>query len=198
MTLVLGLTGSIGTGKSTAAAFFKQRGYPVIDADWGARLIVEPGTVGLKKIQAAFGADITYANGVLKRDKLGTLIFQDEPSRRKLDAIMQPLIRDWLITEKKRLIADAPKLIVMDIPLLFEHHLQDLVDMIMVIYVNEDTQIQRLMARNDLNEEAAMDRVFSQMRIDQKADLADIVMDNSEDIAYLNRQLEAWCLFNGF
>lgn len=198
MTLILGLTGSIATGKSSAARVFQEKGFPVISADEGARRLVEPPSPALDKIRTIFGEEFLFENGRLNREKLAALIFRHEKARKQLDQLMQPLLRQWLIKERTLAKVNQPPLVVMDIPLLYEKNLQDLVDQVMVVYTRETFQLERLMARDHLARKEALERIFSQINIERKVEWADIVIDNNEDEAYLRRQIEAWILFNGY
>lgn len=198
MSHILGLTGSIATGKSTASKFFKEAGFPVVDADYGARIVVEPGEPGLEAIKSHFGEDIVFPNGVLDRKKLGKIIFADERERVKLDELLRQPIRDWLEGQKQKYIAEGHELIVMDIPLLYEGKYVDTCDQVMVIYVSETIQLDRLMSRDDLTSVEAFQRMTSQVSIERKALMADIVIDNSGSVADTWQQLEAWVGISGF
>lgn len=198
MSHILGLTGGIATGKSTASKFFKQEGFPVVDADYGARMVVEPGEPGLEAIKAHFGADIVFPNGVLDRKKLGAIIFENPSQREQLNGLLRQPIRDWLNKEKEKYIAEGHELIIMDVPLLFESKSEDQCDDIMVIYVSETMQLDRLMARDGLNSVDAFKRMTSQMSIERKANMADFVIDNSGTIEETYQQLAAWLGIFGY
>ena len=115
--LVVGLTGGIASGKSTAAAFFRARGVPVIDADQVARDVVAPGTPGLAAVAAAFGPGVLQADGTLDRKRLRELVFADPTQRRRLEAILHPLIRDEI---RARLAKASGPYCILDVPLLIE------------------------------------------------------------------------------
>lgn len=198
MSHILGLTGSIATGKSTASKFFKKAGFPVIDADYGARVVVEPGQPGLESVKAHFGEDIVFPNGVLDRKKLGQIIFSDDKEREKLNELLRQPIRDWLNSQKDKYEAEGHELIVMDIPLLFEGNFADACDQVMVIYVSETIQLDRLIQRDNLTSVEAFQRMTCQMSIERKAMMADVVIDNSGSIANTEQQLDAWIGISGF
>lgn len=198
MSHILGLTGSIATGKSTASKFFKAAGFPVIDADYGARVVVEPGQPGLEAVKAHFGEDIVFPNGVLDRKKLGQIIFSDDKEREKLNELLRQPIRDWMESQREKYEAEGHELIIMDIPLLYEGGYVDACDQVMVIYVSETVQLDRLMNRDKLTSVEAFKRMTSQISIERKAMMADVVIDNSGTIADTHQQLAAWIGISGF
>ncbi|MGM0147792.1 dephospho-CoA kinase [Enterococcus sp. AZ147] len=194
---VLGLTGGIATGKSTAAAIFQQYGFPVIDADIVAREVVEPDTPGLQALVQAFGKEILQQDGQLDRAKLGQLIFGSVTAREQLNQVLDPFIRGRIteeIIEKK---AQYP-LIVVDIPLLFEGQYDTHMDAVAVVYIPESQQIERLMVRNQLSKQEAEQRVKSQLSIEEKKQRADIVFDNRQTKEDLSAEIKKWLLLNRF
>lgn len=192
MSTVLGITGGIATGKSTAMAYFEQKGLPVIYADQGARKVVEPKSRGLKKIEEVFGSEVLSPDGTLNRKKLGEIIFSDPEKREQLNQILRKDIRAWIEKEIQDHKATQANLIVVEIPLLYEENYEEMVDQVMVIYTNEDSQKERLMKRNQLTEKEAMERIRSQWPIDQKRKLADVVIDNQQTVKETYEQLEDW------
>lgn len=192
MSYILGLTGSIATGKSTVAKLFLSAGIPVVDADLGARAVVLPGAPGLTDIIKHFGEAYLLPDGTLDRKRLGALIFSDRKKRAELDALLHGRIRQWIQAEKERYINAGHELIVLDIPLLFEGGFQDSCDAVMVVYVPEELQLQRLMSRNHLEEKEAVQRVQSQLSIEKKKKLADFVIDNSGTIEETEKQVKEW------
>ncbi|NJP37023.1 dephospho-CoA kinase [Alkalicoccus luteus] len=173
----LGLTGSIATGKSTAAGFFREEGCPVIDADIIAREVVQPGTPALNEIKAAFGSSVIAADGTLDREKLGSVVFSDPAKREQLNAIVHPVIRRAMKQQADEAEAEH-EIVVLDIPLLFENELFYLVDKTAVVYVPEKTQLERLMKRNGYSEQEARSRMESQLSIEEKKKRADFVIAN--------------------
>lgn len=198
MSHILGLTGGIATGKSTASRYFKEAGFPVVDADYGARMVVEPGQAGLEAVKAYFGDDIVFPNGVLDRKKLAGIIFSDDQERTKLNDILREPISNWLTAEKDKYVAEGHELVVMDIPLLFEGDYQSQCDEILVVYVPETIQLERLMNRDHLNSVEAFQRMMSQISIERKAMMADVVIDNSDTIENTHQQLAAWLGIKGY
>lgn len=168
MSYILGLTGSIATGKSTVAKLFLSAGIPVVDADLGARAVVLPGAPGLADIIEHFGEAYLLSDGTLDRKRLGALIFSDREKRKELDVLLKERINDWIQAEKERYISEGHKLIVLDIPLLYEGGYEDSCDAVMVVYVPEELQVQRLMSRNHLDADEAARRMQSQLSIEKK------------------------------
>jgi dephospho-CoA kinase len=189
MSLVIGLTGGIASGKSTVSAMFTDMGIPVIDADIEARLAVEPGEKAYNDIVSHFGTDILEDDRTINRPKLGEIIFNNEEKRLLLNSIVHPAVRERMAQKRKQAEAADEKAVVLDIPLLFESKLTELVEKIIVVYVDEQTQLERLMKRNGFSEEEASARIKSQMPLKDKVSLADAVIDNSGSIEQSKQQL---------
>lgn len=185
----IGLTGSVATGKSTVSNMIQHAGIPLVDADIAARKVVEPGTEGLKEIVAYFGEEILLADGTLDRAKLGELIFKDKEKREKLNEITHPRVKDYMLEARERFFRAGEELVFFDIPLLFESHLESLVDQIVVVWTTPETELKRLMERNNLTKEEALRRIESQMGIDEKARKADFVIDNNESLEKTQKQV---------
>lgn len=185
----IGLTGSVATGKSTVSNMIQQAGIPLVDADIAARKVVEPGTEGLKEIVAYFGEEILLADGTLDRAKLGEIIFKDKEKREKLNEITHPRVKDYMLEARERFFRAGEELVFFDIPLLFESHLESLVDQIVVVWTTPETELKRLMERNNLTKEDALRRIESQMGIDEKARKADFVIDNNEFLEKTQKQV---------
>lgn len=198
MAYVLGLTGGIATGKSTVSRLFLTHNIPVVDADVGARIVIEPGTEALKKVQNLFGEEILLANGELNRKKLGELIFSDHLKRKQLNECLSYYIREWILSEKDRLITSGHELIVLDIPLLFEAGYNKDVDEIMVVAVDKETQLTRLMKRNELSQAEAIQRIESQMELSEKVAQADYIIYNNGTLEDTVRQVEEWLISKGY
>lgn len=188
---VLGLTGGIATGKSTAAAIFSNHGIPIVDGDIIAREVVAPKSEGLLALVSVFGDVILQKNGTLDRKALGQIVFNSAEERKKMDRLLDPFIRT-AITEKIEQLKTEYPLVVADIPLLYEGHYEQLMDAVAVVYLPESIQIQRLMKRNHLSLEEAKQRVSSQLSIEEKKALADIVFDNSGSKEMLEAQIKNW------
>lgn len=188
---VLGLTGGIATGKSTAAAIFSNHGIPIVDGDIIAREVVTPKSEGLLALVSVFGDVILQKNGTLDRKALGQIVFNSAEERKKMDRLLDPFIRTAITEQIEQLKTEYP-LVVADIPLLYEGHYEQLMDAVAVVYLPESIQIQRLMKRNHLSLEEAKQRVISQLSIEEKKALADIVFDNSGSKEMLEAQIKNW------
>lgn len=187
--MIIGLTGSIASGKSTVANMLKANGLPIVDADLVAREVVEPGTPVLKKIAEVFGQDILTDDGNLNRGKLGSLIFHDETKRKMLNDIIHPAIRQEMLRRRDEYIAKGEKTVIMDIPLLFESKLQHFVEKILVVSVTEEIQLKRLMDRNQLSKEEALARISTQLPLSIKEQGADAVVYNNSTFEETEKQL---------
>lgn len=188
--MIIGLTGSIASGKSTVAKMLEGYHLPIVDADLVARQVVEPGTETLVKIAEAFGEDVIKKDGSMDREKVGSIIFHEPAKRKMLNDIIHPAIRVEMVRQRDEFLEQGAPHVVMDIPLLFESKLQHFVDKILVVSVKEGVQLERLMKRNDLSEEEARARIASQLPMSVKEQGADAVIYNNEDIGATARQLE--------
>ncbi|WP_297991200.1 dephospho-CoA kinase [Anoxybacillus sp.] len=191
--LTIGLTGGIASGKSTVAAMFRDLHIPVIDADEIAHRVTAVDGEAYGPIVETFGRDILDANGAIDRRKLGAIVFSDEQKRNELNAIVHPLVRKHMLQQKEQYAKQAKKAVVLDIPLLFESKLEHLVDRILVVYVDEQTQLRRLCERNGFSVEEAWARMKAQMPLEEKRKKADAIIDNNGTIEETKRQLRA-CL----
>lgn len=191
MSVVIGLTGSIGTGKSTISKMFTDRGIPVVDADLIAREVVKPDAAAYTDIVATFGEGILLADGRLDRKALGNIVFADEAQRLQLNEIVHPAIRTEMIRQRDEYVEKNHAYVVMDIPLLFESKLTKFVDKVMVVFVDPDVQVARITARDNSSTEEAKQRIASQIPVAEKVKLADAVIDNNGTIAESAAQLAA-------
>ncbi len=190
MTLVIGLTGGIASGKSTVSQMIKEKGIRVVDADIIAKEAVSKGSAALHQIVQTFGEEVLLPNGELNRQQLGAIIFSDEEKRKKLNAIVHPEVRKEMLEQRDEGVSNNETFVVLDIPLLFESKLEGLVDRIIVVYTTPDLQLSRLMNRNDLSEEEALKRIHSQQPLEEKCQKADRVIENTKDLAFMRKQLE--------
>lgn len=175
----IGLTGGIASGKSTVLTYFKDKGIPYIDADIVAREIVEPGTEGLKAIVDTFGSNVLHADGTLNREALGAIVFHNEEKRQLLNSCLKTHIRNRIMELTSQYEQGNTPILIYDIPLLIEGEWYTMMDEVWLVYVNEMTQIERLMSRNGYTREDALARINSQMRLDDKRAYADIIVDNN-------------------
>ncbi|MDG0766487.1 dephospho-CoA kinase [Bacillus halotolerans] len=190
MTLVIGLTGGIASGKSTVANMLIDKGITVIDADIIAKQAVEIGMPAYRQIIDEFGEDILLENGDIDRRKLGALVFTNEQKRLALNSIVHPAVREEMLKRRDESIANQGTFVVLDIPLLFESKLESLVDKIIVVSVTKELQLERLTKRNQLTVEEALSRIRSQMPLEEKVSRADNVIDNSGTLEETKQQLE--------
>lgn len=187
--MIIGLTGSIASGKSTVAKMLEKYRFPIVDADQVARLVVEPGEPALTEIVAAFGEEILLEDGSLNRKKLGDLIFHDPSKRAILNGIIHPAIRKEMLRQRDEWLNNGAKVVIMDIPLLFESKLQHFVEKILVVSLSEEKQLERLMERNQLSEEEARARISSQLPLSVKEEGADAVIYNESTLEKTEQQL---------
>jgi dephospho-CoA kinase len=173
----VGLTGGVASGKSTVAALLRELGAVVVDSDVLAREVVEPGTPGLAAVVEAFGPGVLTADGALDRPALGAVVFGDEAARRRLEAILHPLIR----ARAAELEAAAPEgtVVVHDIPLLVETGQADRFDAVLVVDVPVETQVERMVRDRGMSREDALARVAAQADREQRLAAATHVVDNT-------------------
>jgi len=188
--LVVGLTGSVATGKSTVAAMFAARGAAVVDADRIAHALQEPGGSCYREIVEAFGTGMLDASGRIDRRRLADRIFADPAERRRLEGIMHPAVRAACEGEIRAAEASGRSVCVVEAALILEAGRRDRFDKIVVVSATEENQIDRLMRTRGLTEAGARERIFSQWTSATKAALADFVIDNSGDLAATEEQVE--------
>ncbi|MDQ6418389.1 dephospho-CoA kinase [Paenibacillus sp. LHD-117] len=189
--MIIGLTGGIASGKSTVSRMLAERGAALVDADAVAREVVQPGEAVLEAISSLFGQAVIQEDGTLNRKALGDIVFRDKAMLEKLEGITHPAIRARMReTIRRHAEADPKRLVVADIPLLYETKQAHLYKGVMVVYVPASVQVQRLMERNGMEREEAERRVSLQMDIEEKRGLADWVIDNSGTIEETNKQIE--------
>ena len=193
---VIGLTGGIASGKTTVSNLFKISGVPVIDADLVARQVVEKGTVGLSALVNRFGEAILNTDGTLNRTELGKRMFSEEAIRSEVNDILQPIIRQEIISRMQAYKDQGKTLIVLDVPLLFEMHYENLCDDIIVVAVSVETQIARMEKRNGYTRQEALERIQSQMPLEEKVKRATIVWSNEGTLQELEQKVQQWLLEN--
>ena len=192
MTYILGLTGGIASGKSTVSAYLAQNGALIIDADLIARQVVAKKSSGLKQIVAKFGGEILTASGELDRKKLGKLVFSNKDLLKALTDITGPLIRAEILREIQAAKKAQVKLVVLDIPLLFETGYQTLCDKVMVVTIPSKLQLERVMKRDNLSAAEARKRIANQLPASKRNELADVLIDNSKSVAETYQQVLKW------
>ncbi|KAG6535604.1 dephospho-CoA kinase-like [Zingiber officinale] len=187
---MVGLTGGIACGKSTISNLFKSEGLPVVDADVVARDVVRKGTGGWKKVVKAFGNDILLENGEIDRARLGQIVFTDPTKRQLLNRLLAPYISFGIFWEVLKLWIKGSKVIILDIPLLFEAKMDRRTSPIIVVWVDPETQVSRLTARDGISVEEARNKINAQMALDLKRKKADITIDNSGTIEETRLQFQ--------
>ncbi len=196
MTSVVGLTGGIGSGKSTVAGMLEKLGATVIDADAIVHELQQPGAPLLEEIAAAFGPEVIDAHGALDREALGAIVFRDPEARQTLNRIVHPKLGAEVAPRLARARQAGVPLVVLDIPLLFEGRRAGSggasamhFDVTVVVWVPREIQIERQLLREDYDRDEAERRIDAQMPLDEKRALADLVIDNSGSLADTERQV---------
>ena len=189
MTRRIALTGSIATGKSHVRAQFEALGVPTIDADALARKAVAPGTPGLAAVTARFGPHILEPSGALDRAKLAAVVFADTQARRDLEQIVHPIVRSAIDEWFASIDPVRDPFAVADIPLLYETGRDRDFEAVVVAACDPETQLRRVMTRDNLTEEAAALRISAQLPIDQKVRWADYVVRTDGTFEETNRQV---------
>ncbi|MCK5818632.1 MAG: dephospho-CoA kinase [Psychromonas sp.] len=176
MTLIIGLTGGIGCGKSTVSALFEKRGVDIIDADKVARLVVEKGNPALLKIADHFGAEVLI-DGCLNRPRLRQIIFSDNKQKVWLNKLLHPLIRTEMLAQLKNSKSDY---VLLEAPLLIENKLTDFCDHVLVVDVSEKLQLSRACHRDGMDVDSIKSIIQSQMTRQARLQNADFVIENSD------------------
>ncbi|KMS98511.1 hypothetical protein BVRB_4g092040 [Beta vulgaris subsp. vulgaris] len=187
---IVGLTGGIASGKSTVSNLFKAQGIPIVDADIVARDALKKGTGGWKKVVEAFGNDILQPDGEVDRPKLGRIVFSNPDKRQLLNRLLAPYISSGIFKEILKLWLKGHKVIVLDVPLLFEAKMDKWTKPIIVVWVDRETQLKRLVSRDRITDEEADNKINAQMPMDSKRSKADIVIDNTGSLDDLNGQFQ--------
>lgn len=183
---IIGITGSIATGKSTVTKYLLDKGYTVIDSDKIAYDALTIDEECMNKVKALF--DCEDAKGNIDRKKLGTIIFQDKIAKKRLEDIVHPYVIQQMRKDIEKHKQEAK--IFLDIPLLYEANLEYLCNKVVVVYVPENIQMKRLMNRDAIDEKYARTIINNQIHIEEKKVRADIVIDNSKDIEHLYQEIK--------
>ena len=186
----IGLTGGIGSGKSTVGQMLTDAGYTLVDADRIAHEIVEKGTTGLKAVAHAFGSEVLTADGELDRPKLGRMVFGDPLRLQKLESILHPLIRQKVVDTKVQLQDQGVKIAFYDVPLLFEKNIQGQFSAIVVVDCTPEQQFERTKKRSSqLSDGEIQMRLASQIPLAKKTAQADFVVHNDGDLVKLKSEV---------
>lgn len=188
---VIGLTGGIACGKSTVSSMLAELGAAVIDADTIAREITKKGTPVWRRIKGIFGDEYLLPDGEIDRKKLGELVFANPEALKMLNSVTHPAIKQQVLSEIDRLKSTGSyKAVVVDAALLIEAGWCDMVDEVWLVVADRETQVERLMKRNGLTRQQALNRINGQMDQDTKKRYADRIIDNSRDVEHTRKQVE--------
>jgi len=193
MALIVGLTGGIVVGKSTVASMFKDLGAKIIDADKLGHSVILPYSPAWGKIIRLFKKDILRNDLTIDREKLGKIVFTNQTLLKKLNEITHPEIIKLIKKEinlAKNKTHSQEKILIIDAALIYEAKIDRLMDKIIVVYINEDEQVKRLVKRDNLSKEEALQRIKSQMPMKEKVKIADYVIDNSGSLDKTKKQVE--------
>jgi dephospho-CoA kinase len=186
-----GLTGGIGSGKSEVSRRLAAHGAVIIDADVAARAVVAPGSPGLAQVTEAFGTGVLGPDGALDRNRLGAIVFADPASRTTLNAIVHPLVGQWMRTAEQAAVAAAGDglIVVHDVPLLAENRRARDFDLVIVVDVPPELQLERLVSQRGMTPGQARARMAAQATREQRLAIADLVIDNSGSLTDLDRRV---------
>ncbi|MEV8631533.1 dephospho-CoA kinase [Streptosporangium sp. NPDC051023] len=187
----VGLTGGIGSGKSEVSRRLSARGAVVIDADKVAREVVEPGTEGLERIIALFGAEVLREDGSLDRERLGSIVFADSDKLASLNAVVHPLVGARVAELQRQ--ADEDAIVVYDVPLLVENNLAPMYDVVVVVDAADEVRLDRLVRLRGMAEGDARARLAAQASREDRLKIADIVVPNEGSLEELEARVdELW------
>jgi dephospho-CoA kinase len=187
--LLVGLTGGIGSGKSTVARMLEKRGAVVFDADVLAREAVEPGTPGHAAVIERFGANVLAPGGELDREALASIVFADPAARRDLEAIVHPEVRR-LFADGAEEYEGSDRIVVLSAPLLVETGMHTAFEVLILVSTTSQTQVERLMRDRGMSEAAVEARIDAQAPLEAKSEVADFILDNEGSMDELERQVD--------
>ncbi len=188
---IIGLTGGIGTGKSTVSAYLKEKGCVILDADKMSRQLTAPGGAALPAIKETFGMDVFHEDGTLDRKKLGAIVFNDKEMLKALEEITTKKVVEQTIDGLVRLRkAGYGGIVIIDAPLLFECNMEVLADENWLVAADLEVRIERIIKRDGLDRQSILDRINNQMSDEEKMSRADYIINNSGDLEYLYKQID--------
>ncbi len=191
--MIIGLTGGIVVGKSTVASMFKDLGAKIVDADKLGHSVILPHRPAWEKITRLFGKGILQNDLTIDRGKLGKIVFANQTLLKKLNEITHPEIIKLIKKEinfAKNKTHNQEKILIIDAALIYEAKMDRLMDKIIIVYINKDEQVKRLIRRNNLSREEALQRIKSQMSMKEKVKMAEYVIDNSNSLDKTKKQVE--------
>lgn len=186
----VGLTGGISTGKSTVSLMFKEAKFNIIDADVISREVLVKYPEILEKVRAQFGEGFFDWRGDFRRKEFGNHIFRFPKQRVKYEEIIMPYIKKEIFSEIDRLEKKGEKIVIVDAPTLIETKLNEEMDFVVLVSVDHSTQLQRLKARDKLSNNDALNRINSQMPLDKKKEVCNIIIENNKDLLYTKEQVD--------
>jgi dephospho-CoA kinase len=190
--MIIGLTGGVATGKTTVAGMLAARGAAIVDADQLVHEIEQPGQPAFAEIVSRFGPEVLQPDGRLDRDRLGRLVFADRSARADLERITHPRVRELIAVRVARAVSEDARLVVVDIPLLFEGNGEGQFGGVLLVYAPEDVQLARLRSRRGLDEAEARRRISAQLPIDEKRARATWTIDNGGSLKATEDQVSRW------
>lgn len=185
---IIGLTGGIASGKSTTSNYLKEKGYIVLDADEYAKKIMEPGQIAYQNIVDYFGEDIVNDDKTINRKALGQIVFNSQQERQQLNQFTHPEVKRLMREDQEKYSQNNH--VFLDIPLLFENNRHEMCDIVITVYVTYENQLTRLMNRNGFTEDEAKSRINSQMSLEEKKKMSDVVFDNNGTKEELFKQVD--------
>lgn len=188
--LTIALTGGIACGKSTVSGMLAALGASIIDADQISRSLTAPNGDALPDIRQTFGDSVFNADGTLNRPALSALVFNDKAAIEKLNAIIHPLVKQRMEDQRAGCRKQGAPIVILDVPLLFEAHMQHMGDLVACVTAPQEVQIARMASRNGYTREEALSRIRSQMPVNEKARLSDVVIDTNKPLDELQKDVE--------
>ncbi len=185
---IIGLTGGIACGKSTVAKMLEQEGACIVDADAISRSLTAPGGAGLDAVRRAFG-DQVFDGEVLNRAALGRIVFSDAQKRQQLNAILHPMILDEMRRQIENGRKSGEKVVILDVPLLFEANMQHLTQLTVCVHAPREVQIARLSSRDGFGREEALGRILSQMPLEEKMRRSDVLLCTDKPLEQLRQDV---------
>ncbi|MEQ8155536.1 MAG: dephospho-CoA kinase [Clostridiaceae bacterium] len=188
--LKVGLTGGIAAGKSTISGFLKENGFPIIDADTIAKEVLNKYPEILQKVRVDFGEGFFDWRGEFRRKEFGNHIFRFPKQRVKYESIILPYILKEIESQFKKYENKGEKIVILDAPTLIENNLHESMDLVVIVWVDQSTQLSRLKERDKLNQSEALQRINAQMSMEKKKEYGNIIIDNSKDIVSTMAQVK--------